>query len=289
MSPPVPGTWFWTSDKELMFTPKGGLADRHDLQGKDVLAGDSSTRASSWRDYRFDFSSAPFSAKITESLFYQDPVDPNLKKLVASVQFSHPVDNAQFERHVSLSLAKDAQYLGLEPDSRFFTVVYDKFDLAAHIHSAALAMPRDDTPMTLQDGQRCPCRARRQRYSPRSSAGGRHHPRPLEPQVFRRAHDAGGQRPLRARADPAWFRVRLPSRNGPSAEISRPTSFRCGTPTQPAEQRQPYQWTSQEKIGKDILDKSQPLPLSYVPSEEGGNTQHGFKFRPRSAGMFMWP
>ncbi|HVQ65542.1 MAG TPA: MG2 domain-containing protein, partial [Terriglobia bacterium] len=50
-------------------------------------------------------------------------------------------------------------------------------------------------------------------------------------------------------------------------------------PAQPAEQRQPYRWNSEEQIGKDIIDKSQPLQLSYVPSEEGGNTQHGFKFR----------
>ena len=51
---------------------------------------------------------------------------------------------------MSLTVAKDAEYLGLTPDSRHFTVVYDKFKLAAHIHSSALAMPRDDTPMTVR-------------------------------------------------------------------------------------------------------------------------------------------
>jgi len=66
------------------------------------------------------------------------------------VEFSHPVDTGQFEQRVSLLVAKDAAYLGLKPDSRSYTVVYDKFKLAAHIHSAALAMPRDDTPMTLR-------------------------------------------------------------------------------------------------------------------------------------------
>ena len=46
-------------------------------------------------------------------------------------------------------MAKDAAYLGLTPDSRHFTVAYDKFKLQAFVHSAALAMPRDDTPMTM--------------------------------------------------------------------------------------------------------------------------------------------
>src|SRR5688572_3768863 len=50
-------------------------------------------------------------------------------------------------------------------------------------------------------------------------------------------------------------------------------------PNQPAEQRRPYEWTSADLIGKAILDKSETVQLSYVPSEEGGNSQHGFKFR----------
>ena len=51
---------------------------------------------------------------------------------------------------VASTAAKDAEYLGLSPDSRHFTVIYDKFKLAAHIHSSPLAMPRDDTTMTVR-------------------------------------------------------------------------------------------------------------------------------------------
>lgn len=70
--------------------------------------------------------------------------------LVATVRFSHPVDAAQFEQRISIALSKDGQYLGLQPDRRNYSVAYDKFRLAAYIHSAALAMPRDDTAMTLR-------------------------------------------------------------------------------------------------------------------------------------------
>ena len=101
-------------------------------------------------DYEPEVRSQPFTASISESQFYQDPRDPNLKKLVATLRFSHPVDAEQLESRVSLAVANDAEYLGLTPDSRHFTVLYDKFKLAAFIHSAALAMPRDDTPLTLK-------------------------------------------------------------------------------------------------------------------------------------------
>ena len=149
ISPRIAGAWFWVDDKVLQFTPKndwpidGGFTVTFARKG--FFA-----RGVQLEDASFEFRSQPFSAKIAESQFYQDPRDPNLKKLVATVEFTHPVDTGQFEQRVSLALAKDAEYLGLKADSRNYTVVYDKFKLAAHIHSAALGMPRDDTPMTLR-------------------------------------------------------------------------------------------------------------------------------------------
>ena len=32
-------------------------------------------------------------------------------------------------------------------------------------------------------------------------------------------------------------------------------------------------------VGEDVLAKSDSVPVSYVPSDEGGDTSHGFKFR----------
>src|SRR6185369_14243333 len=99
LSPAVAGTWFWTSDKELRFTPKddwpvdGAFSVR--LADKGLLA-----KPVRLESYRLKFRSQPFSARITDSQFYQDPRDPNLKKLVATVAFSHPVDPAQFESRV---------------------------------------------------------------------------------------------------------------------------------------------------------------------------------------------
>jgi len=125
VSPAIAGTWFWVSDRELQFTPRDDwpidakfkvrLASKGFLADLILL-----------EDYKFTFATEPFSARFTESQFYQDPRDPNLKKLVATVQFSHPVDTAEFEKHVALATASDAAYLGLKPDSRNFPVVYDK-------------------------------------------------------------------------------------------------------------------------------------------------------------------
>ncbi len=148
LSPSLAGTWFWTNDRQLQFTPKNDWPVDGAFSVRLATRGLLATQVE-LEDYTLTFRSEPFAAGITESQFYQDPRDPNLKKLVATVKFSHPVDPEQLERRVALAVAKDAEYLGLTPDSRHVTVTYDKFKLAAFIHSAALAMPRDDTPMTL--------------------------------------------------------------------------------------------------------------------------------------------
>src|SRR5262249_28735531 len=149
ISPVIAGTWFWLTDKELQFRPKDDwpidVAFTVRFAKKDFAAS-----SVLFERYTFSFNTQPFSAKIAASQFYQDPRDPSLKKLVATVQFSHPVDPEPFQSKISFVVAKDAEYLGLKADSRNFTLSYDKFRLAAYIHSAALGMPRDDTPMTLR-------------------------------------------------------------------------------------------------------------------------------------------
>jgi alpha-2-macroglobulin len=50
-------------------------------------------------------------------------------------------------------------------------------------------------------------------------------------------------------------------------------------PRQPKEDTRPWRWGDASQVGQDILAISQALPLTYVSSEQGGDTTHGFKFR----------
>ena len=276
MSPAMPGAWRWVSDKELEFAPKNDWPVDQAFTVAFVRSG-FFARGVQVENSSFDFRSQPFSAKIAESQFYQDPRDPNLKKLVATVGFSHPVDTARFEQRVSLALAKDAAYLGLQPESRSFTVVYDKFKLAAYIHSAALAMPRDDTPMTL-----------RVEKGVRAARGGNETKGRLEAVVV-----IPGRASLRfsglhmtivdnARFEPE--QILLMSSSSPVAERALAVKVSAYLlpvrhPRQRKEDTNPYAWIDESQVGKDILALSQPVLLSYVSSEEGGDTSHGFKFK----------
>ena len=238
---------------------------------------DSSVSVSSWIRYRLRARSQPFAAQIVESQFYQDPRNPNLKKLVATVKFSHPVDIEHFDEHVALSAAKDAAYLGLTPDSRHFTVVYDKFRLSAFIHSAALGMPRDDTPMTLTLTR-----------GVRAARGGNDTPEALSAIVVipgrtsLRFSDARMTVVDNARYEPEQILVMASSSPVVERALIPAVMVRllpARHPRQAVEDKRPYQWGNPEEIGAEILAASEPVSLTYVAADEGGDTSHGFKFR----------
>jgi len=284
MSPKMPGTWRWTSDRELYFEPKNDWPVDQEFTVRFPKKGFFAPGVEIEK-YKLTFSSAPFSAKIASSEFYQDPRDPNLKKLVATVAFSHPVDPAAFESHVSLSAAKDAEYLGLKPDGKTFTVVYDKFKMAAYVHSAALAMPRDDTSMTLKVDK-----------GVRAARGGNDTREKLQAVVAipgRASLRFSGARMTlvdNARYEPE--QVLLLQSSSPVAEKALAGKVSAYVlpvrhPRQPKEDKDPYQWTDEGQVGQEILAQSQRLPLSYVASEQGGDTSHGFKFR-ATVGRFVY-
>jgi hypothetical protein len=276
VSPAIAGAWFWKTDRELQFTPKDDWPVDTEFRVKMVRKGFVEPPVL-LSDYQFTFRTQPFAASITDSKFYQDPVDPNLKKLVATVTFSHPVDPAALESHVSLLVAKDAAYLGLTPDSRHFTVTYDKFKLNAFVHSSPLAMPRDDTPMTLRvDG------------GVRAARGGNDTPVRLEAVVTipgrasLRFSDARMNVVDNARYEPE--QILFVKSSSPVAEQALAGKIQVRLlperhARQPPEDRRRYDWRNEPGIGEDVLAKSENVSVEYVPSDEGGNLSHGFRFR----------
>jgi alpha-2-macroglobulin len=275
ISPAIAGTWFWVNDKEIQFSPQsdwpvdGAFTVR--FSKKDFLASGVLLER-----YKFDFNSQPFTARISESQFYQDPRDPNLKKLVATVQFSHPVDAEQLESRISFSVTKEAEYLGLKPDSRNFTLSYDKFRREAYIHSAALGMPRDDTPMTL-----------RIEKGLRAARGGNETTGRLESVVTIPGRTslkfANARMTLvdNARYEPE--QILMMTSSSPVAERALAGKVAAYVlpvrhPKQPPEDKNPYHWDAPDQIGNEIVKLSQPLTLTYVASDSGSDTTHGFKF-----------
>ncbi|KAF0814537.1 putative lipoprotein YfhM [Andreprevotia sp. IGB-42] len=146
LAPAMAGEWRWDSDRKLVFRPKADWPIAAEFTVTMARQG-LFAPAVKLDEYETEFKSAAFTAKVDEASFYQDPRDPNLKKLVATVHFSHPVDAAKLKEQITLKLGGG---LGFQDGSAApFALSFDKLKLNAYIHSAALAIPREDTELKL--------------------------------------------------------------------------------------------------------------------------------------------
>jgi uncharacterized protein YfaS (alpha-2-macroglobulin family) len=153
LSPALAGAWHWNSDKELTFTPKDDWPAGADYTinfSKGALKPEARLA-----DQAPHFATAPFTAKIVNGVFYQDPVNPGAKKVVVDLQFSYPVNPAELEKR--LTLREDGQsagVLGIGGAATGYVVSYDKFKLNASVVSNNLPIPKDGGSMhfTLAKG-----------------------------------------------------------------------------------------------------------------------------------------
>ncbi|MED5526251.1 MAG: alpha-2-macroglobulin [Pseudomonadota bacterium] len=145
LSPKLAGQWRWASDKHLQFIPDGDwpvatrfevTLDKRQLLADHILL----------NKYQSEFATAPFTAKITEGRLYQDPTQPSIQKLVATLAFSHPVDMASVKAHLSVLLSPGLTYSA----SGDTEVTFDDKHLFAYVHSPALATPLEQSTVTLE-------------------------------------------------------------------------------------------------------------------------------------------
>jgi len=148
LQPALAGTWRWVDDRVLEFRPR----DDWPIAQAYTVALDKAILAPQIRlkDYDLQFSTASFAAHVAGTQFYQDPVNPGVKFGVFDVQFTHPVDPAEFERRIEVRLAGQKQgVLGVGRETTPFTVIYDKLKLNASIHSASLPIPKNATALDV--------------------------------------------------------------------------------------------------------------------------------------------
>ncbi|MDR6937652.1 alpha-2-macroglobulin [Luteibacter sp. 3190] len=150
MEPKLQGQWTWDNDRVLRFTPASDWPvgrkidvrfDRTKVFAPQALLADD----------HFTFATAPFTARVVNGEFYQDPQDPTRKKTIVHLGFNYPVDAAQLEKRIALELRNGNEKRG---DALKYTVTYDEHRLNAFVHSQPLQLPRDDgsVALKLEDG-----------------------------------------------------------------------------------------------------------------------------------------
>ena len=274
--PKLEGTWNWESDRQLKFTPRAdwpiGVEYRIELPKKGLVAGHVTLDS-----YSLSFKTAPFEASFTQTEFYQDPTDPKLKKVVATVSFTHPVDTADFEKRVSMQL--EAKGVFTAGKTRFAVhTTFDKYKLNAYLHSDPVAIPEQDSQMSIAVDKG----AHAQR-SLTSTAG------KLERVVevpgmfnFFRISNASLTLVRNDRFEPEQVLL-VETTTGVEAKELNPAISAYVLPvyhpkTKESDRKYPYSWRAEE-IGPEILKLATPLKLSAIATEADYSTLHSFKYQ----------
>ncbi|MEQ1774492.1 MAG: MG2 domain-containing protein [Burkholderiales bacterium] len=286
IEPKIDGTWKWEDDRTLSLNPKAdwpvGAEVVVTLAKKGLLA-----EQVRLKSYQAKFRTAPFVAKITEAQFYQDPADPASKKIVATVNFTHPVDVADFEKRIVLrEEGRDGVILGIGADDKKFKVTYDKFKVNAYIHSEPMPIPSQPVKIavTIEAGAR-------------SSRGGNG-----TTEAVKQAVTVPGLYSLalqkieltlaeNERLEPDRILMVNISADTNEKEVAgkvRAWVLPIHHPgTKPEERKGPFNWSNPQQIGPEILAQSEPLKLEAVPAEREHVQQHGFKYS-ADAGRYVY-
>src|SRR5712692_5743046 len=276
ISPSVVGTWHWAGDRELDFDPVEdwpiGEKFSVSLARKGFVA-----PSVKLERYSFEFVTAAFTATISSAEFYQDPVDPNLKRVVLKLTFSHPVDTASLSKQVSLRMegASGGFLQGLR--SLPFTVIADKKRLTASILSDPLTIPAKDALMrvTVDAGVR-------------SGRGGPGTDQKLEqriqiPGLFTlTVQDAELTLVRNDRYEPEQVLILSTSADIGEKSIQQNITAWVlplyNPSTLPEQRLRPYVWDRPEIIGPEILKTSKPLTLTPVPAEREYTSRQAFRY-----------
>jgi uncharacterized protein YfaS (alpha-2-macroglobulin family) len=268
LAPAIAGRWRWEDEATLQFEPAADwpVGQRYVLQlERRVLLRAGLPLESD----RIEFSSAPFSAAIVKAEFYQDPVDPQLKKTVVTVRFSHPVDTARFER---------AFRLLTEGRPQAYTATYDEKRLFAYVQSAPLRMADAPSQMRVEVGKDL-----------RSARGGPELGTPLEtsvtiPGLFSLAiEQATPGYVTNARFESEQVLTLGTSEGVAPAELAKRTRawlLPLQHPDKPAARdAPPFDWNTPALVADEILAQSTRVPLETVEAADDHPTLHAFRFR----------
>ncbi len=274
--PKVDGIWQWENDRRLKFIPRAdwdiGVKHQLKLPHKGLLASHVTLD-----EYALQFKTEPFAAAVTQTEFYQDPTDPKLKKVVATIGFTHPVDTADFEKRVSMTMQAKGVFAAGSTQAAL-QVTFDKFKLNAYVHSEPIAIPERDSQMTLVVDK-----------GARAQRGGSSMESKLERAIdipgmfnFFRISSSNLSLVRNEKFEPEQVLV-LETTTGVEPKEINPAVSAYVLPvyhpkTKDSERKNPYAWRAEE-VDAAILKLATPLKLAAVPVEADYATLHSYKYQ----------
>ncbi|NND65822.1 MAG: alpha-2-macroglobulin family protein, partial [Gammaproteobacteria bacterium] len=150
-TPTLVGAWHWQDGHTLIFKPDQDwpAGQSYELRfDKTLFAKNIKLEKSAYH-----FTTPEFEASIGKYEFYQDPVETDTRKVVATLSFNYPVDKQSIAKHVELQMRASGQTVTQAAQAYDFEITYDDHARYAYLHSSKVVIPELENYMTLTVGE----------------------------------------------------------------------------------------------------------------------------------------
>lgn len=263
LEPAWPGKWKWENDRTLRFDPaedwpaatKFRVAIDPDALAPQILL----------ENYKLPWSTPAFKAQIRGVDFYQDPTDPAVKQVVATVDFSHRVDAASLEKGASFAMLGGGA-------AQAYEVHFDANNRTAWLRTKPLSLPEREDFMKLVLARGI-----------RTLQGGAGTEADVEGKVrvpdiysFFRIDDTRTGIVVNDKGDPEQFLFVTTTAVVKSEDVAKALSL-VFLPKKWVDGHE-ENWSGPREIDEAILSRGQPVKYELVPSRDELSTMHTFKF-----------
>lgn len=148
LKPAIAGSWQWLDDNQLQFLPDSAWPAGQNYQlnlPKDWFAQGLPLAGRNWQ-----FNSAELTAQLQELRFYQDPEQLSVRRVLATLSFSHPVTEQSVRAALALRLPETGARAGAAPKLLPYTLQAAEQDRLWYLQSEAISLPEQEQFLTLQ-------------------------------------------------------------------------------------------------------------------------------------------
>lgn len=276
MEPSLPGEWEWLGEDLLVFTPKASwpAGQKYQLTLKKELF----SPHIHVRNYRYEFSTPTLAGKITEMQLYQDPKDPLLLKVIATLNFNYPVDSFSIEKNSRLILQQSDGSAKQILQELPLSASYDNKNSTVYLESA---------PIKLSE------LAQHVNLSVEKGVSAIQGPGKTENQIsqklllldfgsFLKVNHVEAAIERDANDQPIQILTVSTTAGVSTEKLMKYLSIYVLPTDYPASlgrsKRKNYAWSRPGEVTEEVLKQAKPLELEPLPEEHAFPTQHRFKF-----------
>ena len=315
LEPQIGGAWSWNSDKELVFRPtEDWPADQ-----KYRIVFDKKFFAPQILMERltYETQTPPFAIAISQLELYQDPANPKLRQVTATLELTHAVEPGDLDRHIQLLMVGGSAVFPPSDPPPHFAMTYGLHRRLAYLRSSPVTLPENEDFMklelnkgvrTTQGGAQTHAASEQKVKIPsiatafqiNSIEGNIARNKNGEPEqvvILSTTADIG-TREL-AKAVKVWL---LPKRKPETKEESETAEAESAEQTDSsAESKESSasdesedtteeskdensKWQSATDVPDDVLEQAKPVEFTPIPSEKAQDRQHAFRVRVETDG-----